>query len=73
MRLRPRWTPLTAFLLSFVLLIAAAGALWVAQFRDNHAAPWVSMVLSAIAVECTAVSIAMGRRRSERASVPADA
>ena len=55
------WSPFKAFWLGFALLILSAGALWVAQFRDNHAAPWVSMGLAAGAVVCTGASLALGR------------
>jgi hypothetical protein len=56
-----RPSSLALFSIGFVLLVAAGAALWVAQFRDNHAAPWVSMGLAAIAVACTVGSLAFDR------------
>jgi len=49
------------FWVGFLLLLAAGAALWIAQFRDNHTAPWVSMGLAVAAIACTAASLALDR------------
>jgi hypothetical protein len=61
-RLRPRLSAFGVFWIAFVLLLLAGAALWVAQFRDNHAAPWVSMGLAAAAVVCTATAVSLSGR-----------
>jgi fumarate reductase subunit D len=67
---RPRLSAMRVFWAAFVLLLASGVALWVAQFRDNHAAPWVSMGLAASAVVCTGLAVAMGRRDVRPELVP---
>lgn len=55
------WSSFKIFCVGFALLLGAAGALWMAQFRDVHPAPWVSMALASAAVACTIASIALDR------------
>jgi hypothetical protein len=55
------WSSFKVFWLAFLLLLLAGAALWVAQFRDNHAAPWISMGLAGAAVACTIGSLAVDR------------
>ena len=55
------WSSFTVFWVGFLLLLAAGAALWIAQFRDNHTAPWVSMGLAVAAIACTAASLALDR------------
>jgi hypothetical protein len=60
--MRPRLTAFGVFWIAFLLLWLSGAALWVAQFRDNHAAPWVSMGLAAAAVVCTATAVSLRDR-----------
>ena len=59
---RSRLTPVVVFAAAFVLLIGAAVAVGLAQFRSGSAAPWVSIGCSAAAVLLSAVAIFMPRR-----------
>ena len=61
MSARRFWSSFKVFWIAFVLLLAAGAALWIAQFRDNHVASWISIGLAIGAVACTAASLALDR------------
>jgi uncharacterized membrane protein SirB2 len=58
-----RVTPLGVFAAAFLLLLAGAGAVLLAQTQANALAPWLSMGFSAAAVVCVVAALALSRRR----------
>ena len=59
---RSRLSSFGLFLTAFLLLVASAVAVGIAQFTSNTFVPWLSIVLSVLAVACTVAALAMGRR-----------
>jgi uncharacterized membrane protein SirB2 len=58
-----RVTPLGVFAAAFLLLLAGALAILLAQTRANSLAPWLSMGFSAAAVVCVVAALVLSRRR----------
>ena len=58
-----RITPLGLFAAAFLLLVAAAFAVILAQVRASALAPWVSLAFSTGAVAFTVAALVVARRR----------
>jgi hypothetical protein len=58
-----RITPLGVFAAAFLLLLAGAVAVLLAQTRASSLAPWLSMGFSAGAVVSVVVALVLSRRR----------
>ncbi len=61
---RPRRapTPFAVLVVAFILLLASAGTILVAQIRASHIAPWVSIGLSGAVLVVTVFALRMRPR-----------